>query len=1017
MVCFVMFLAGLLRVAAGNAASDLPALIREAEKGVFFLRVLGAEGAPVSLGTGVLVNDKGSVVTSLHTLRAASVRAERVEALSADGTVLKVKGLSAWDESLDLARLELEQIPNGAVPLRLSEARLPERGDRVMVMGHPQGFRFVSTEGIVSAVSRVRELPLPFRDALAFQSGGDEVLIQTSAAVSPGNSGGPLIDAGGQVIGIVQWKAGGEGMNFALHVASVRGFLTRPTNLASVSDFAHPYKELATLIDEFRDACQQHDESNDKHPAMVYLPKLLALRQEHPESGAAFRALETILWAAMGQGFPAEAAGTVRQAVDDLLAAHPKDRRLLPLLRSRHAPALPEARDFLRRLAAESGDAEIQALAGLSLAGALDQDPKAVEHRGEIERLARKVASAPADLMVGNASLASLGAGLRAKVAESYPGCRAPELAGTDTDGKPLQLTDFRGRHVLVVFWDRSGDVFNSVPDSLDGIASDYQIQVVGVRLGTGTGFRDEESARGSQLRIVQDGAAGLLRKAWHAGGSSTAFLVDPDGIIIGRIGSRESRSIMIGNGAGGMASFSSTSGNSWMDEVTARIEAIPEVAGPRKKLMEFITSAPWVAAGGWDPRGRGERTVFFRQDGTASVDWIHDWELRPPAGMHLHLLPGRTGCTDIEFDLETGEGRVTSPDSILGRVMRRRSMARSVPEEDLAKLRECLTSGAWNWYDNGDTRKPVPYMTFGFRPGGKTTTTWLPTWEVTPEGDVRLYRPDGTFWSFDFDPGTKIARSNLEKSHIKDRKAFTPAGASTRGGSSAGSFESIVPMVEPGDGDGGARPFVPRPRPAGATDRQVDLTNFYNGSFRQGWLPSNQWSMRSQKNLPGLTEGLVTLDGVVFDARGVVQARGRELAPSAGFPDAVEGIIIGRRAAVIHFLQAAAWDVPEGTRIGHYIVHYGGGEDVSVPLIYGRNIRDWTTSGLPPAKPAMSEAPEVFRDRNQYLQRTPGGHARLFDFRWRNPRPDDEILSIDLVSGLTRSAPFLIALSLDSAD
>ena len=1013
----IAFLAGLLRVAAGPAAGDLPALIREAEKGVLFLRVVGVEGAPVSLGTGFLVNDKGTVVTSLHVLRAASAKAERIEALSADGTVFKVKGLSAWDEPLDLARLELEQAPNGAVPLRLSESRPPERGERVMVMGHPQGFRFVSTEGIVSAVSRPHELPAAFRDSLGFQSGGDEVLIQTSAAVSPGNSGGPMIDAGGRVIGIVQWKAGGEGMNFALHVASVRGFLTRPTSLTSVSDFVQPYRELATLIDEFREACERYTGSRDRHPSMVHLPKLLALRNEHPESGAAFRALETIMWAAMGHGCPAEIAETVRRAGDDLLAAHRKDRRLLPLLRARLAPTLPEARDFLRKLAAGSGDVEMQILAGLSLAVALDQDPKAVDHREEIEHLARQVASAPADLLVDGTGVASLGEELRARVSESYPGCKAPELAGTDTNGEPIRLTELRGQHVLVVFWDRSGEFFNSVPESLERIIQDYQIKTVGVRIGDGSGFRDEESASKSSVRVVQDGAPGVLRKAWHIAVSPTAFLIDPEGVIIGRIRSRVSRSFMIGNGASGIASFSSTSGNPWVDDLIARIEAIPEVAGPRKKLMEFITAVPWVAAGGWDPRGKGERTVFFRQDGTTTVEWIHDWELRPPAGMHIHLRPGRTGCTDIAFDFETGEARVTSPESIRDRVMRRRSMARSVPEESLSKLRDCLTSGKWNWYDNGDIRK-VPYMTFGFRDGGKTTTAWLPTWEVTPEGDVRLYRPDGTFWSFDFDPSTNIARSNLEKSHIKDRKAFTTSAGGNRPGSpSASSPQSIVPLVEPENGNGGARPFVPRPRPGDASDRQIDLSGFYNGSFRQGWLPSNQWSQRSQKNLPSLAEGVVALDGVTFDARGVVQTRGSELPVSAGFPDAVEGIIIGRRATVVHFLQGSAWDVPEGTRIGHYIVQYGGGEAVAVPLIYGRNIRDWTASGLSGAKPSMSGAPEVHRDQNGYSERSPGSYVRLFDFRWRNPRPDDEILSIDLVSALTRSAPFLIALSLESAD
>ena len=204
-------------------------------------------------------------------------------------------------------------------------------------------------------------------------------------------------------------------------------------------------------------------------------------------------------------------------------------------------------------------------------------------------------------------------------------------------------------------------------------------------------------------------------------------------------------------------------------------------------------------------------------------------------------------------------------------------------------------------------------------------------------------------------------------------------------------------------------------PRPAEATADQIDLSQFYNGSFREGWLPNNQKSIRSEKNVPGLPEGLTTLDGVTFDARGVVQAGGTELAASPGFSEAIRGMRVGRRAAALHFLHGAAWDTPEGTVIGRYLVHYADGETVEVPLVFGRNIRDWMAYLRDRAKPPMPDAPEVFGGENAFTRRVAGGYVRLFDFRWRNPRPEAEIASIDLVSAMTRSAPFLVALTVEA--
>jgi WD40 repeat protein/serine/threonine protein kinase len=258
--------------------------------------------------------------------------------------------------------------------------------------------------------------------------------------------------------------------------------------------------------------------------------------------------------------------------------------------------------------------------------------------------------------------------------------------------------------------------------------------------------------------------------------------------------------------------------------------------------------------------------------------------------------------------------------------------------------------------------------------------------------------------WSPD---GSKIATGGFDA-----MLRIWDSGRETGGPEAAGRLAPVVRKLDFSEEPVGLR-IAERPVEAG--ERQIDLGSAYNGSFLEGWLPSNQWSVRSHKNLPGLREGLVELGGTVFDARGVVQLRGRELGESSGFPERVTEIRVGRKAAVLHFLHGVAWDVPVGTVVGWYRVHYEEGGLVEIPLVYGRNILDWSTHAGVRAHPAMAEAPEVFRDSNAYVRRTLGGQVRLFDFRWSNPRPAKTVTRIDFVSAMTRAAPFLVALTADS--
>ncbi|MBB4746407.1 S1C family serine protease [Actinoplanes lobatus] len=144
--------------------------------------------AEAGSGTGVIANADGTVLTALHVVDGA----ETIELTYADGTKAAAK-LRSEDPSRDIAMLTPEKLPETLVPAVLGGGAAV--GDDVVAIGNPLGLVFSTTSGVVSGLNR----------KLNGDDGGQgiEGLIQFDAAVNPGNSGGPLINDRGQVIGIV----------------------------------------------------------------------------------------------------------------------------------------------------------------------------------------------------------------------------------------------------------------------------------------------------------------------------------------------------------------------------------------------------------------------------------------------------------------------------------------------------------------------------------------------------------------------------------------------------------------------------------------------------------------------------------------------------------------------------------------------------------------------------------------------------------------------------------------------
>ena len=160
------------------------------------VRVIGlgkdkdGETSERSVGTGVVIVDKGIILTNLHVVQGA----ETILITFADGLTTTASITGAQPEN-DLAVLQAHKIPDDMIAATMRSTADLRPGDQVMAVGYPFGIGPSASSGIVSGLKRTFRSP----------EGQQEMrnLIQFDAAANPGNSGGPLVTMDGQVVGIV----------------------------------------------------------------------------------------------------------------------------------------------------------------------------------------------------------------------------------------------------------------------------------------------------------------------------------------------------------------------------------------------------------------------------------------------------------------------------------------------------------------------------------------------------------------------------------------------------------------------------------------------------------------------------------------------------------------------------------------------------------------------------------------------------------------------------------------------
>lgn len=207
--------------------------------------------ASQSLGSGVVYDGKGHIVTNAHVV--GRERAFRVSAATG-GQPVTAKLVAAYPEQ-DLAVIKLDTVPQGLKPAKLGDSGKVDMGQIVLAMGSPLGLSGSVTQGIVSATGRT------VSEGRGGGGTGATIgnLVQTSAAINPGNSGGALVNLDSEVIGIPTLAAtnpelgGGSapGIGFAIPASMVKTVADQIIATGKVTDSGRAALDITgrTIVD------------------------------------------------------------------------------------------------------------------------------------------------------------------------------------------------------------------------------------------------------------------------------------------------------------------------------------------------------------------------------------------------------------------------------------------------------------------------------------------------------------------------------------------------------------------------------------------------------------------------------------------------------------------------------------------------------------------------------------------------------------------------------------------------
>ena len=229
-------------------------IVLEKNRGVGGVRVYKEAGPSVvliatkdSIGSGSVIDKQGHIVTNWHVINGY----DKVVVFFKPENGIGIKEENAYlakvekvDEITDLALIKLEKLPAKLPVMKVGSMNHVEVAQEVHAIGHPEGEIWTYTKGIISQIRPQYEWS--YEDKSKHKS----KVIQTQTPINPGNSGGPLLNDDAELIGINSFTKRGEGLNFAVSVDVIKGFLESKTSRLAQK----PATQKASTTDAMKNA-------------------------------------------------------------------------------------------------------------------------------------------------------------------------------------------------------------------------------------------------------------------------------------------------------------------------------------------------------------------------------------------------------------------------------------------------------------------------------------------------------------------------------------------------------------------------------------------------------------------------------------------------------------------------------------------------------------------------------------------------------------------------------------------
>ncbi|HUQ72964.1 MAG TPA: trypsin-like peptidase domain-containing protein, partial [Planctomycetaceae bacterium] len=526
---------------------SLTEILNAVDDGVVYITAKDALRRDVGFGTGFVVDRSGLIATNYHVLEAAVTATVQLR----NGDKLEIAGVRAWDADHDLAIIQLQTPPETLEAFTLTMPRELVQGEELIAIGHPSGFKYTVTTGIVSAVRKASELPEEYQEALGAD---DETLwVQTSAAISSGSSGGPLMTADGAVVAVNTWIGAGQNLSFGVHVQHLLALLQKldaepaalplpGTGLLIDSEVAGIYDknllELNQLMQEARRQPSGQQASRmmlEKYPVPRNAERLFDIATRHRGTNKGFEALYAVC--AMTGTHRGKLKRLKVRAVQELHSDYLDHPRLGDALRQLGATHAPAVFDLLQTVRTQHADPNIRGLATGTLATSLATDPVGmVRYAPEIEDLLETALADYPNARWGRWKWETEGLQRTLfRFQHLIVGREAPEITGQQIDGSELKLSSLRGKVVVLDFWadwcPHCRDMYEPTRELVARL-QDEPFAFVGVNGDPLQTVQPLVSQKTVTWANWMDGPDGPIAKEWEVEAYPVTFVIDARGVI-----------------------------------------------------------------------------------------------------------------------------------------------------------------------------------------------------------------------------------------------------------------------------------------------------------------------------------------------------------------------------------------------------------------------------------------------------------------------------------------------------